>query len=97
MKPIHFAIALTVVLASITVPALQARADEEVKLPAPAWEKGRLDGKACAAAGPTNCKFKNLHDLSSYPPETDLTPLAVENSDYIAGFIVGKSEANNGK
>ena len=97
MKPLQYAIAISVVLASITMPALQAKADEDVR--STAYNQHRADGKVCAAAGP-NCKFDNPYtdkpdDSGKTFESADPNTQALNNSDYIAGFIVGKSEANS--
>jgi hypothetical protein len=96
MKPLHFAIALSVVLASITMPALQARAvDEDVQPPSTAWKKGFSAGQKCITDGPDKCTFTNEYPYK--PDDPDVNTTARDNSDYIAGFIAGKATTYDGK
>ena len=98
MKPVLYcAIALSVVLASITVPALQASAAEDVPpTPTKAWNEGHTDGEICVKV-PANCKFNNIYKKDAdgnNPPGLDDNTTALYNTDYIVGFIAGKAEAN---
>ncbi|MBW4469107.1 MAG: hypothetical protein KME45_01745 [Stenomitos rutilans HA7619-LM2] len=100
MKILYSAIVASVVFASITAPALQARADDDVR--SGAWNEGRAAGKACAVDS-ANCRFDNPYlskpvDEDSGETESDKPDSesqALSSADYIAGFIVGKSEASN--
>lgn len=96
MKSLYGTIATAVMLFSLTVPALQARAEDEVR--SAAWQLGYGDGVKCVADS-AKCKFDNPYVDTSGGKLTDAerNTLALNNSDYIVGFIIGKAEANSGK
>ncbi|PSB27751.1 hypothetical protein [Stenomitos frigidus] len=100
MKPLYCALAASVTFALLTVPALQARADEDAPpTPSSAWRQGYTDGAKCVADG-ASCKFTNPYatktDESGKSIDTrEANTLALDNSDYIAGFIVGKTSSTS--
>lgn len=99
MKPLYCAIATSVMLALLTVLAPQAKAEDNVR--STAYEQGRAAGRACVAAGPSCEKFAYPYpatttDATGNTSENQITEAqALDNTDYVAGFIVGKSEANS--
>ncbi|XGV95691.1 MAG: hypothetical protein ACAF41_23485 [Leptolyngbya sp. BL-A-14] len=98
MKPLHAAIVASIVFASVTIPALQAKADDDVR--SEAWKKGHDAGVEVATkCNPNNpptdvslCQLNNPYKLE--PEDAGDEAKALNNADFIAGFIAGKSDAN---
>lgn len=94
MKPFYRAIVASTMVFSLTVPALQARADDDVR--SSAWLQGQADAKNCPT-DPAKC-FNNVYapkrdDSDKSTDTTDPETQALNSADYIAGFIVGKSQS----